>query len=426
MPQPSTATVRPPASSAPRCASRVDSAREAADDHEPGCRQLAPEQARDLRPVRRAGPGADDRHGRLRRTARPRPSRVGTDPAAGRGARAAATGNQPRSARRTATPRRQRRANRRPRRTRGGTARSAARAAPRRRAHRSPAANAARARSLTASRAPSASGTRAPPRPARCRPPPRPRAQRSFARRGRRAHGLGRTAAAARRRGSRARLPRACAAAASPRAAARVPSTRSRTALDARRGAASSSRGAWTRHRDHEVEPVEQRPRELVPVRGEASRGAGALGRGIAARSARTEVHRRHELEARREDDLARRPARSRSRRPRAAGAVPRARCAGTRPARRGSSTPRCARLASPGRGDEPPPTIAADRGACGAARETAARTRAAAPAASSPATEWIRVTSSASSGGSRGRIPGSRRASIVLPVPGGPPSSRL
>jgi len=47
-------------------------------------------------------------------------------------------------------------------------------------------------------------------------------------------------------------------------------------------------------------------------------------------------------------------------------------------------------------------------------------------PGGSNPATEWIRVTSSASSGGNRGKIPGSRRASIVLPVPGGPPSSRL
>ena len=37
------------------------------------------------------------------------------------------------------------------------------------------------------------------------------------------------------------------------------------------------------------------------------------------------------------------------------------------------------------------------------------------------PATEWIRVTSSASSSPSGGRIPGSRRASIVLPVPGRP-----
>ena len=37
-----------------------------------------------------------------------------------------------------------------------------------------------------------------------------------------------------------------------------------------------------------------------------------------------------------------------------------------------------------------------------------------------------MRVTSSASSSASGGRIPGSRRASIVLPVPGGPARSRL
>ena len=44
----------------------------------------------------------------------------------------------------------------------------------------------------------------------------------------------------------------------------------------------------------------------------------------------------------------------------------------------------------------------------------------------STPATEWIRITSSASRGSSGGRIEGSRRPSIVFPVPGGPASSRL
>ena len=47
-------------------------------------------------------------------------------------------------------------------------------------------------------------------------------------------------------------------------------------------------------------------------------------------------------------------------------------------------------------------------------------------PAGSVPATEWMRVTSSASSRVSGGRMPGSRRPSIVLPVPGGPASSTL
>ena len=42
------------------------------------------------------------------------------------------------------------------------------------------------------------------------------------------------------------------------------------------------------------------------------------------------------------------------------------------------------------------------------------------------PAIDWMRVTSIASSGVSGGRIDGRRRASIVLPVPGGPCRSRL
>ena len=40
--------------------------------------------------------------------------------------------------------------------------------------------------------------------------------------------------------------------------------------------------------------------------------------------------------------------------------------------------------------------------------------------------TLWMRVTSIASARDSGGRIDGSRRASIVLPTPGGPESSRL
>ena len=90
------------------------------------------------------------------------------------------------------------------------------------------------------------------------------------------------------------------------------------------------------------------------------------------------------------------------------------------------SSTPRCARLTSPGRGVGPPPTIAgAEAPWCGARNggtATSGRLRMAAV----PATEWMRVTSSASSRVSGGRIAGRRRASIVLPVPGGPASRRL
>jgi site-specific DNA recombinase len=89
------------------------------------------------------------------------------------------------------------------------------------------------------------------------------------------------------------------------------------------------------------------------------------------------------------------------------------------------SRTPRCARLASPGRGPGPPPTIAATEALwCGArngAVETSGRC-----GCSNPTTEWIRVTSIASSRRSGGRMLGSRRPSIVFPVPGGPASSRL
>ncbi len=89
------------------------------------------------------------------------------------------------------------------------------------------------------------------------------------------------------------------------------------------------------------------------------------------------------------------------------------------------SSTPRCASVASPGRGVEPPPTTAAVEAVWCGARNGGVRSSPA-PGGSSPATEWMRVTSSASSSSSRGRIPGSRRASIVFPIPGGPASSRL
>ncbi len=87
--------------------------------------------------------------------------------------------------------------------------------------------------------------------------------------------------------------------------------------------------------------------------------------------------------------------------------------------------TPRWARLASPGRSPGPPPTIAAVEALwCGARNGGSAISGCS--GGSSPATEWIRVTSSAASGSSGGRIPGRRRPSIVFPVPGGPPKRRL
>ena len=87
--------------------------------------------------------------------------------------------------------------------------------------------------------------------------------------------------------------------------------------------------------------------------------------------------------------------------------------------------TPRCARLASPGRGGFPPPTSPTSEIVwCGA--RNGGRTTGSPLGPSEPAIEWIMVTSSTSLRSSGGRIVGRRRASIVLPVPGGPMNSRL
>src|SRR5579859_4510658 len=49
---------------------------------------------------------------------------------------------------------------------------------------------------------------------------------------------------------------------------------------------------AHTRHRDDEIEPVEERARELVAVVGEPLRRATALRSRVASASARAKVHR--------------------------------------------------------------------------------------------------------------------------------------
>ena len=57
----------------------------------------------------------------------------------------------------------------------------------------------------------------------------------------------------------------------------------------------------WSRHRYHEIEAVKQGAGELVAEGGQALRRARALHGRVAAAATRTEIHRRHELEARRE-----------------------------------------------------------------------------------------------------------------------------
>ena len=76
----------------------VDPASQAADDDEPGCRQLAPERPRDRAAVRRAGAGADDRNRRAARAARRTPRRAARAPPAGRGSPRGAAGTEQRRA----------------------------------------------------------------------------------------------------------------------------------------------------------------------------------------------------------------------------------------------------------------------------------------------------------------------------------------
>ena len=79
MPQPSTATVRPPASSAPVCAAPSMPRREAGHHRDPGPGQTGRQPPRERRAGRRRLPGADDRHDR-RRQQLGQPLRVGRRP----------------------------------------------------------------------------------------------------------------------------------------------------------------------------------------------------------------------------------------------------------------------------------------------------------------------------------------------------------
>ncbi len=171
-------------------------------------------------------------------------------------------------------------------------------------------------------------------------------------------------------------------------------------------GRRSQLLGPRSRHRDDEVEAVEQRARHLLAI---AQRSAAGCSR---SRRPDRRAHRRGTGSSSRRAGSApgraraRRPARPRRRRPRAAVAATRAPGAGTRAAR-----PSAARLGGrgsphPGRGTAPPPTIAAAEAPWCGARNGGTR-MIGRPAGSVPATEWMRVTSSASSRVSGGRMPG-------------------
>ncbi len=178
-------------------------------------------------------------------------------------------------------------------------------------------------------------------------------------------------------------------------------------------------------HRDREIEPIEKRARELLPICRQPLRRATALDGRIAASAARAHVHRADEHEASREERV---PPDARDRHHAVLQGLPQRLENGTRELgqlvqeqhaamrERDLARPRARilhrRSPAPTRRD--------------AARETAAPDTSARPGGRRPATEWIRVTSSASARVSAGRIPGKRRASIVLPVPGGPISKTL
>ena len=114
----------------------------------------------------------------------------------------------------------------------------------------------------------------------------------------------------------------------------RASSTRARTVCRCLRLWRRELRRTRPWHRDGEVEPIEQRARELLPVRGEPLRRARALDGRIPATAARAHVHRSRRAGTAPGRSRARRRARQRRSRPRAAGAATRERSAGTRGAR--------------------------------------------------------------------------------------------
>ena len=185
----------------------------------------------------------------------------------------------------------------------------------------------------------------------------------------------------------------------SPRVRKRAASTRAADRLGRLAARSLELPCARPRNGDDEVEPVEQRPRELVAVGREPrcasrctpppDRRARRTGTGSSSRRAESAPGRR----------ACRRPARRPRSRPRAAGAAPRAHCAGTPPARRGRARRGARGWPRPAAASGPPPTIAAtDAVWCGA--RNGGTVTSGRPGGRSPATEWMRVTSSASSGG--------------------------
>jgi hypothetical protein len=203
----------------------------------------------------------------------------------------------------------------------------------------------------------------------------KPRADSRIAARRRRA-ACGRARRASRPRRAARRRPRhwcarhcRCSARTGPRAPRR-PARDFGAAL--RPAAAGQVGGADPWHVDVQVDAVEQRPRHLGLIIGGAARRAAAGQRRIAEMAAAARVHRRDQLDPRREGDVGVGAGDADACRSRAAGAANRAPARWNSGSSSRNSTPRCARLISPGRtAARRRPAPASRR--CGAARGTAA-----------------------------------------------------
>ena len=159
-------------------------------------------------------------------------------------------------------------------------------------------------------------------------------------------------------------------------------------------------------HRDGEIEAIEQRARELLAIRREPLRRARALDGRIAARAARAHVHRPDELEASREERVA---PDARDRDHAVLERLPQRLENGARELGQLVEEQHAA-MGERHLARSRARTAADDRRRGRSVVRRAKRrhrTRARVPGGSRPATEWIRVTSSASARVSGGRIPG-------------------
>ena len=193
-------------------------------------------------------------------------------------------------------------------------------------------------------------------------------------------------------------------------------------------------RSSWTPPRrtrpgraqlDLQVHAVEQRPGELAEVPSPLLAAARARQPLAHRLPARARVGRQDQLEARRVPGGAGRAVQHQlavlERLPRASGAPP-SRTPGPRrgTGHRGAPGRLRPAAARPSRRRRCSP---ASR--CGAGPRTAVGAAVRAPGSNAPATECTAVTSTASASDRSGSSPGSRAASMVLPVPGGPTMSR-